>query len=167
MKMSKLLRLVFLAALAAVPFVASAQEYVSMDVERARLNTSLKHIGDYVLIDPSGHIFDAGHIILDINSVFSVLAKAPEAVGTCTFIHAPVNADGSLGQSGVYDMRYFFRFQDSVIRFNSNVPEKEVDVHFDFDPSKEYLQGVIRNGDSDVGIFRMRIRNFAKEKAVK
>ena len=167
MKLPFFLRLLCLAALASAPFVAKAQNYVSYETEKARLNTGLDHVGDFVLLDQTGHIFDVGHIMLDIDSVFSVLAKHPEAVGTCEFIHAALNSDGSFAHPGVYRMRYFFRFQDSVIRFNTDVPEQEVDVHFDFDPSKEYVQGTIRDGDKDAGVFRMRIRDFAKEKGGK
>ena len=167
MKISVFLRFSVLALVAVLPFSSRAQNWVNMDQVKQTLNTGLKHVGDYVLLDDQGHMFDAGHVVLDFDSVFTVIAKAPMAVGDCEFVHAALKSDGTLDAPGVHRMRYFFRFEDSVIRFNTDLPEQEVDVHFNFDPSKEYVQGTIRNGEKDVGVFRMRIRDFKAEKGAK
>ncbi|MFA5262605.1 MAG: hypothetical protein WC378_02190 [Opitutaceae bacterium] len=138
--------------------------------EEAKLNVEMKRVGDFVLFDRHGNLFQVGHVLLDFSSVFAVLAGNPEALGECEFMHAELKGI-KLGKPAIHKLRYFFRFEGSVVYLNSDIPTEEVKLTFDLDPSQEIIQGSIVNNQSDaqeeVGTFKMRMRDPEQPKTKK
>jgi hypothetical protein len=138
--------------------------------EEGKLNIEMKRVGDFVLFDRTGKIFEVGHILLDFGSVYTVLASHPEATGECEFMHADVK-ETKFGKPAIHKLRYFFRFEGSVIYLNSDIPTEELKLTFDMDLSQEIIKGSIPNTRSneqeEIGTFKMRIRDRQPAKETK
>ncbi len=161
--------LLALSCFSAMPSLV-AETIDSYASEEGKLNLEMKRVGDFVLFDRHGKLFQVGHILLDFGSVYTVLAKYPEALGECEFMHAEVKAP-KFGKPAIHKVRYFFRFEGSVLYLNSDIPTEEVKVTFDLDPSQEMVKGSIVNNRSDtqeeIGSFQMRIRDPQPAKSAK
>lgn len=130
--------------------------------QETKLNATLEQVGDFRLCDLKGEAFQYGRILLDFASVFEVLAKAPLATGECEFMHARVLKEGK-DKPALHKLRYFFRFEDSVLYLNSDHPTEEIKLTVDFDPAKDILTGSIvidePKGPKEVGLFQLRIQD--------
>lgn len=125
------------------------------------LSPELKTIGDFALFDSKGSVFALGRILVDFGSVYDVLAKYPEARGECPFRFVQYT-DGRQGKPTLRKMRYFFRAEKSEVFLNSDVAGAEVQLEFDFDVSKTFLEGTIKTASSsglkDSGTCKIRIK---------
>jgi hypothetical protein len=127
----------------------------------AQLTPELKTIGDFALFDSKGELFALGRILVDFASVYEVLAKYPEARGECPFRFVQYT-DGKQGKLTMRKMRYFFRPEKSQVYLNSDMPGAELQLEFDFDVGKTFLEGTIKAastaGLKDAGTCKIRIK---------
>lgn len=141
--------------------VSFADPSTSSQVQ-TELSTDLKTVGDFALFDSKGSLFSVGRIMLDFASVYTVLAKYPEARGECTFRYVQYT-DGKPGKTATRSMRYFFRFdKPSYIYLNTDVAEAEMQLEVNFDPGPEFASGSIKipagSGMKDAGSCKIRMR---------
>lgn len=127
----------------------------------APLTPELKTIGDFALFDSKGNLFALGRILVDFVSVYQVLAENPEARGECPFRFVQYT-DGKQGKLTMRKMRYFFRPEKSVVYLNSDMPDSEIQLEFDFDVTKTFLEGSIKlpstGGLKDAGSCKIRVK---------
>lgn len=151
-------------------FAPAAQAQKSGDPEyldKTPLNIDLKTLGDFILCDSKGYPFLVGRMVVDFGSIYTVIAEHPEARGECPFLHADYK-EGNIGRVAVHHLRYFIRMdKPSIIYLNSETPDKEISVEFEFDPTKEIVSGSIRVPDNTgfklVGQFKLRIKDPVKK----
>ena len=124
------------------------------------IGPALKHTGDFALSDSKGEVFAVGRILADFTSIYAVLAKHPEAGGECEFMYSPIK-NGQKGKGALHRMRYRIRPGKSSILLNTDAPGKELELAFEFDPAKEFAEGVIRKDPFEVvahGTCRIRFQ---------
>lgn len=147
-------------SLAAAPYGRAEEPSVGSQTQ-APLTPELKTIGDFALFDAQGKVFALGRILVDFASVYDVLSKYPEARGECPFRFVQYT-DGKSGKLTMRKMRYFFRAEKSEVFLNSDVSGAELQLEFDFDVSKTFLDGSIKapstNGLKDAGTCKIRVK---------
>jgi hypothetical protein len=74
-------------------------------------------------------------------------------------------------KAAVHHMRYFLSFGSSTIILNTESADTEVTLEFEFDPTKEFAEGIIRRpglGDRPaLGSCRIRIKDAPEQSKTK
>ncbi len=142
------------------PYCGRAEVRPDNETIEREISPALPHIGDFALYDSKGEVFAVGRMLVDVTSIYTVLAKHPEAGGECEFMYSPIK-NGQKGKGSLHRMRYLIQPGKSVIRLNTDVPDKELALEFDFDPAKEFAEGTIRKDPFEVvapGTCRIRFQ---------
>jgi hypothetical protein len=142
------------------PLCCLAEKRPDDEMLEREIGPALKHVGDFALADTKGEIFAVGRILVDVTSIYTVLAQHPEAGGECEFMYSAIK-HGQKGKGSLHRMRYRIQPGKSTILFNTDVPGKELALEFDFDPAKEFAEGIIRKDPFEViapGTFRLRFQ---------
>jgi hypothetical protein len=126
-----------------IPLCCSAEKRPDDETLEREIGPALKHTGDFALYDSKGVVFAVGRMLVDFTSIYTVLAKHPEAGGECEFMYSPIK-NGQKGKGSLHRMRYGIRPGKSTVLFNTDVPGKELALEFEFDPAKEIVEGIIR-----------------------
>jgi hypothetical protein len=145
------------------PLCCLAEQRPDDETLEREIGPALKHVGDFTLSDSKGEIFAVGRILVDFTSIYTVLAQHPEAGGECEFMYSPIK-NGQKGKGALHRMRYLIRPGKSTILFNTDVPGKELALEFEFDPAKEFAEGIIRKDPFEViapGTCRIRFQDPA------
>jgi hypothetical protein len=145
------------------PLCCLAEQRPDDETLEREIGPALKHVGDFTLSDSKVEIFAVGRMLVDFTSIYTVLAKSPEAGGECEFMYSPFK-NGQKGKGALHRMRYFIRPGKSTILLNTDVPGKELELDFEFDPAKEFAEGIIRKDPFEViapGTCRIRFQDPA------
>jgi hypothetical protein len=142
------------------PLCGSAEKRPDDETIEREISPALPHVGDFGLYDSQGSVFAVGRILVDFTSIYTVLAKSPEAAGECEFMYSPIK-NGQKGKGSLHRMRYAIQPGKSTVLFNTDVPGKELALEFEFDPAKEFAEGIIRKDPFQViapGTCRIRFQ---------
>ena len=153
----------FALVLLVTPLAGRAEVRPDDETLERDIGPALKHVGDFALSDSNGEIFAVGRILVDFTSIYTVLAKNPVAGGECEFMYSPLK-NGQKGKGSLHRMKYSIRPGRSTILFNTDVPGKELELDFRFDPAKEFAEGIIRKDPFEVvtpGTCRIRFQDPA------
>jgi len=141
--------------------------YSTIEVQ---LSPELPHVGDFTLSDKDSNIYAVGRILIDWSSIYRVLIDNPQAKGECEFIHAQYK-DGKLLKAAVHHTRFFLSFGASTVILNTEMPESEIQLEFEFDPTKQIVEGILRRpgfGDRPaLGSCRIRIADAPEQPKAK
>ena len=143
------------------PLAGRAEQRPDDETLEREIGPALKHIGDFALSDSKGEVFAVGRILVDFTSIYTLLAKNPGAEGECEFMYSPIK-NGQKGKGALHRMRYFIRLGKSRILFNTDVPGKELELDFKFDPAAEFADGTLRKDPFEVitpGTCRIRFHD--------
>ena len=147
-------------ALLVSPFCGRAEVRPDNETLEREIGPALPHVGDFALYDSKGGVFAVGRMLVDVTSIYTVLAQGPEAGGECEFMYSPIK-NGQKGKGVIHRMKYSIRLGKSVIRLNTDVPDKELALEFELDPAKEFVEGTIRKDPFEVvppGTCRIRFQ---------
>jgi hypothetical protein len=143
------------------PFAVRAEVRPDDETLERDIGPALKHVGDFALSDSKGEIFAVGRILVDFTSIYTVLAQNPVAGGECEFMYSTLK-NGQKGKGALHRMRYFIKPGNSRILLNTDVPGKELELDFKFDPSQKFADGIIRKDPFEViapGTCRIRFHD--------
>lgn len=170
MKLSRIFLAFALSCLASATGLRANETRPPYSTIEVQLNPSLPHVGDFTLSDKDANIYAIGRILVDWSSVYKVLINSPQAKGDCEFIHVQYKG-ANLTKAAVHQMRYFISFGASTIILNTESADTEVTLEFDFDPTKEIVEGIIRRpglGDRPaLGSCRIRIKDAPEQPKAK
>ncbi len=127
-----------------------------------QLSAERKAVGDFTLRDTKGELFAVGRFLVSFSSIYEILGRDEQAKGECEFVYVPIK-DGKPSMHSTHRMRYWFNFDKSTVHLNVDTQGNEITLVIDFDPTKEFADGVIRKGlgheGKEAGTVSLRIRD--------